>query len=141
MERVPRMMVTHTFEKLMKSIFFKDDVRMISDTVCVVSLHDPSMGGHGVFTVESAVEGIFQCWAEYKHVNYDFTQAIADDDYELLIDLVDAERGKIYAEREAMKLARSIADVSDKYHGLPASKLEGVTDETLAHYRDEYGGA
>lgn len=134
-------MDTHIFERLLKSIFFKDDIYMISDEVCVVSLHDPSMGGHGVFTVDSIDEGLHEFWAKRENVDHDFAQAIAKDDYELLIALVDMERDHIYGEREAMKLARCIAEVSDKYHRLPASHLAGVTDEVLAQYRAEYGDA
>lgn len=130
-------MDTHTFEKLMKSIFFKDDIYMISDTVCVVNLHDPSMGGHGVFTVETTVAGL----DVYARMDDDFAWAINKEDYELLIALVDSERDQVYAEREAMKLAKCISDVSHEYFGLPASYSVGATDETLAQYRAEYGDA
>lgn len=125
------------FERLLKSIFFKDDVYKISDEVFVVSLHDRSMGGHGVFTMESTVEGLFEYWAK-PHSDKDFSQFIADEEYEWLIELVDSERDQVYAEREAMKLARCISDVSNDF-GLPASHLEGVTDETLAQYRADKG--
>lgn len=134
-------MDTRTFDMLMESIFIEDFTYKLSVTACLVtSGYYPDKDGHGIYTVDSTVAGLDK-YAANPHAVKVFAQAIADKNYERLIELVDAESGRLYEDREAFQLAAYIADVSANDFGLPNSNSDGVNVEVLAQYKEKYGDA